>query len=247
MLRFSAVVDNTPDRDWSGPPPPFEWLEQVNRHALVTRMLAATVHDVNNTLQVVSGAAEMLAMDPTLDVVARRTAAIVGHARQATAALQALMAFARQTGPPSERTCLRTAADHAVGLRLYALRKAQISVSVRGDAVECGAGAGRVLQVLLNVLVNAEDALAGRTGAALTVTVGADAGTASVSVEDNGPGVSAETLAALAHWPPAPPGSAGSLGIGLRVSQWLAARDGGALTHGPVSGGGAVFRLSLPR
>ncbi len=247
MLTWSAVAAHTSDQSWSGLPPPIEWLEQVNRQALATRLLAATVHDVNNTLQVVSGAAEVLAMDPTRDAVARRTAAIVGHARQATVALQALTAFARSAGDPVGRTRLKATAERAVGLRLYALRKARIAVSVEGDDVECGAGDGRVLQILLNLVVNAEGALAGRSGASLAVTVSAEAGTASVSVEDNGPGLDDDHAASAFRWPPVPSVLGGGLGIGLFVSQWLAARDGGALTHAPAPGGGAIFRLSLPR
>ena len=76
----SAVAAITPDHAWNRQQPPAAWLEQVNRQALVTRLLFATVHDVNNTLQVVSGAAEVLAMDPTPAAVIRRTEDIVGHA-----------------------------------------------------------------------------------------------------------------------------------------------------------------------
>ena len=246
MLRLTAVAAHTPDRAWSGPPPPIAWLEQVNRQALVTRLLAATVHDVNNTLQVVSGAAEVLAMDPTPAAVIRRTEAIVGHARHATTALHALTAFARGAAAPARGTRLKAAVEHAVGLRQHALRKARIAVSVSGDEVECGADEGRVLQILLNVVVNAEQALAGRAGASLAVTLSTDGDTASVSVVDNGPGLDHDQAAAVFHWPPAP-SVGGGLGIGLLVSQALAARDGGILAYAPATGGGAVFRLSVPR
>ena len=43
------------------------------------------------------------------------------------------------------------------------------------------------------------------------------------------------------------PPAAGSLGIGLLVSQALAGRDGGAVGYAPRAGGGASFTLSLPR
>ncbi len=247
MLRLSAVAAITPDHAWSRQQPPVEWLEQVNRLSLVTRLLFATVHDVNNTLQVVSGAAEVLAMDPTPAAVIRRTEDIVGHARQATSALLALTTFASGAGQATGRTRLKSTAEHALGLRQHALRKARIAVSVSGDEVECGASHGRVLQILLNVIVNAEHALAGRPGASLAVSVSANAATASVSVEDNGPGLDQDQAARAFDWPSAPPASAGGLGIGLFVSQALAARDGGGLTYAPALGGGAVFRLSVPR
>ena len=119
----------------AGRPAP-EWLERVNRHALLARLMSATVHDVNNLLQVVSGAAELLAMDPTPEAVTRRTTSIVAQAGQATAALQALAAFARNPGSPGDRVRPRAIADQVVALHLHALRKARIAVTVEGADVE---------------------------------------------------------------------------------------------------------------
>ena len=122
----------------AGRPAP-EWLERVNRHALLARLMSATVHDVNNLLQVVSGAAEVLAMDPTPEAVTRRTTSIVAQAGQATAALQALAAFARNPGSPGspgDRVRPRAIADQVVALHLHALRKARIAVTVEGADVE---------------------------------------------------------------------------------------------------------------
>lgn len=248
MLRFNAVTVGVQTPSWRGGPPPLDWLELVNRHALVGRLLIATVHDVNNTLQVVSGAAEVLAMDPTPDAVTRRTGSIVAQAGQATAALQALTAFVCDTGTTGGgRAHPKAIAERAVGLRMYALRKARITVSVAGEEAECAAGHGRVLQVLLNLIVNAEQALAGRAGATLAVRISADAGGVAVSVEDNGPGLRADQTASVFTWPPAPVLAPGCLGLGLFVSAALAARDGGTLTYAPGPEGGAVVRLSLPR
>lgn len=247
VLTFGAVPVAPQDHAWDGGCPPLDWLELVNRHALAARLLSATVHDVNNTLQVVSGAAEVLAMDPTPEAVIRRTDSIVAQARQATAALQALTAFVRDAGTPGGRARPKAIAEHAIGLRMYALRKARIAVSVTGDEAECAAGHGRVLQVLLNLVVNAEQALAGRAGATLAVRVTADDGAVAVSVEDNGPGLRADQIASAFTWPPAPARAPGCLGLGLFVSGALAARDGGTLTYAPGPEGGAAFRLTLPR
>lgn len=236
MLRFNRVP---------GDRPPLEWLVLANRHTLVTRLLAATVHDVNNTLQVVSGAAEVLAMDPTPEAVIRRTESIVTQARQATAVLHALTAFARDSGPSLDRTRLKSVAADAVALRLYALRKARIAVTVSGEECDCAAAPGRVLQIVLNVLVNAEHALTGRPGATLTVRVRAAGGQAQLEIADNGPGLPAALGETFDAWPP--PASTTHLGIGLLVAQTLAAHDGGAVTHAVTPGGGATFTLTLPR
>jgi len=246
VLPFPGVSVEVQTPVWKGECPPIDWLTLANRHALVTRLLSAMVHDVNNTLQVVSGAAEVLAMDPTPEAVTKRTDAIVGHARQATAVLHALSAFARDADPAAGGARPRAIAEQAVALRLYALRKARIAVTVSGDECPCAAAHGRVLQVLLNLLVNAEQALAGRAGATLVVRVRTEAAHVSIAVEDNGPGLPEGRSASFDAWPPRP-GAAGHLGVGLLVSQALAGRDGGDLSHLPTPGGGATFVLRLPR
>ncbi|MEP7117301.1 MAG: HAMP domain-containing sensor histidine kinase [Acidobacteriota bacterium] len=234
------------DAAWTDGRPPLAWLALANRHALVTRVLTTTVHDVNNTLQVVSGAAEVLAMDPTPEAVVKRTDSIVAHARQATTALQALTVFARDPSTPSGRGRVKAAADQAVALRGHALRKARIACSVSGDEGECEAPAGVVLQVLLNLLVNAEAALTGRPGAELAVRVRTIGTRTEVTVEDNGGGVPEARVEALFVWPPWSPAS-GALGLGLLVSQALAKEHGGSLDYADTPGGGATFTLALPR
>ncbi len=235
---------------WDAGRPPPEWLARVNRHALLARLMPATVHDVNNMLQVVSGAAEVLAMDPTPEAVTRRTSSIVAQAGHATAALQALAAFARDPGraaSPGDRVRPRAIADQAVALSLHALRRARIAVTVEGADVDCAGSGGCVLQVLLNLIVNAEQALAGRPGAVLAVQSSATPEAVVVTVADNGPGLAEDQAAAIFAWPPAAAPVTGRLGIGLIVAHGLAAAGGGALTCDRPAPGGATFRLVLPR
>lgn len=247
MLTLPLVsVDNAP-QVWTGHRPPPEWLALVNRHALVTRLLSTTVHDVNNILQVVSGAAEVLAMDPTREAVARRTDSIVGQARQATATLQALTEFARDPGNSAAEVRIKALVEQAVALRLHALRQGRVAVIVAGDEAAAFATPARLLQTLLNLLVNAEQALAGRAGATLTIQVDGDADWVTITVGDNGPGLTDAAAAALYAWPPGPGRAPDRLGIGLLVARDLVSRDGGTLTYAPVATGGAVFRVSVPR
>ncbi len=246
MLTLTAVPEQVQEPAWNGDRPPLEWLTIANRHTLVTRLLSATVHDVNNSLQVMSGAAEVLAMDPTTASVIKRTDSIVGQARQATVTLHALTEFARGSAPAVGNARPKALAEKAVALRQYALLKARIAVTVSGDECPCPAAPGRVLQVVLNFLANAEQALAGRTGATVAVRVASDGAHVTIAVADNGPGLADDHDLTFRAWPPAR-AATGHLGIGLLVSQGLAERDGGAVSYAPTPGGGATFLLTLPR
>ncbi|MEZ5290652.1 MAG: HAMP domain-containing sensor histidine kinase [Vicinamibacterales bacterium] len=245
MLRLRAVpVDVAPAR---GAPPPDEWLALVNRQSLAVRLLAATIHDVNNILQVMSGAAEVLALDPTPATVAKRTTAIVSHSVAATSALHALTTFVRATSSAADGARPLTVARAVVAARQHAIRKARLTVTVEGDeGAMCAVASHRLHQVILNLFLNAEHALAGVTDGRIRVEVAAG-DLVRVVVTDNGPGLDPRAAEAAFAWPPRPGEAAGALGLGLRVSRALVADAGGTLTLGPDEGGGLRAVLDLPR
>lgn len=160
--------------------------------------------------------------------------------------MQKLTAFVRDTGNAAGRVVLQDVAERALAMRRYSLRKFRIDASVAGQA-EASGTARNLLQVVLNLVMNAEDALVASEGATLRVVVAADGDRAQLSVQDNGPGISREAMEHLYLWPPPSHPGAGTLGIGLLVSRALVADDAGTLSveRGPL--GGTVATLSLPR
>ncbi len=222
---------------WVSGPPPAEWLAAVNRQSLAVRLLATTVHDVNNILQVMSGAAEVLALDPTPAAVAKRTTSIVGQSAAATAVLHNLMAFLRADAPAGDGARPFALAQQVFAFRQHAFKKLRLTASAEGDDVVCAMARHELQQVLLNLVVNAEQALAGQVGGLIRLTVqGGEVVT--IAVEDNGPGIPAARAAAIFGWPPLPGASAGTLGIGLQVARHLVEAVGGALRiEAPPAGG----------
>jgi C4-dicarboxylate-specific signal transduction histidine kinase len=101
-----------------------------------------------------------------------------------------------------------------------------------------------VLQIVVNLLLNAESALAGRAAGRIAVTARQSEDRVELTVDDNGPGLPPEVERRL--FEPAIGVSPYALGIGLAVSRWLAERDGGTVEHGATSLGGCAFKLSLP-
>lgn len=225
--------------------PPADWLALVNRQALAVRLISTTVHDVNNILQVVSGAAEVLALDPTPAAVAKRTTSIVGQATAATSVLAGLVNFVRADGSAQDGAKALAVASQALGFRQHAFRKGRIAASANGDDVEAAMPRHHLQQVLLNLVVNAEHVVTGKGDGRIQVTVsGGDA--IVVDVDDNGAGWPAGIDAAIAAWPAQPGPSAGALGLGLRVSRELVERAGGTLACVASPLGGARARITLP-
>ena len=226
--------------------PAAEWLERANRLAITVRLLPNTVHDVNNALQVITGSAELLDMAAGVEEdVRKRGLAIRSHASRATTFLAELMAFVRDANERPQRLSLRPIVERAVALRHYSLTKQGIKTTVDGDA-SVVANPRQLLQIALNVLINAEQALAGRPGGRIGFRITDTDGHAALAIEDNGPGMSAEAERRLFQAEQSGTDPHGGLGIGLCVSRTLAGQNRGTLAFAPAPGGGCVFTLSLP-
>jgi signal transduction histidine kinase len=227
---------------------PPEWLDRANRLATIAWLLSTTVHDANNILMVISGNAEMIEdLAAGNDLLVKRGRSIGTNARKASALLSELLEFSRDTVVPLAVIDLRELAEHSLALRLYAIKKLRIAAAVEGDAgIRVRVHQREAVQIIVNLLVNAERALADRPDGTITLRVGGDAAAGTLAIEDNGPGLpddrrSGDAFASRAGV------TDGRLGIGLSVAHRLAARHGGALKYAPRAGSGCVFTLSLPR
>jgi C4-dicarboxylate-specific signal transduction histidine kinase len=228
----------------------FSWLERANRLALIAQQLSTTVHDVNNTLQVISGSAELLQHGPDAAEVARRAKTIEAQAQKAFDLLSDLTAFTRDTNATIEPLDLHAIVEQALAMRRHSLTRLRVTVVGRDRAaasvpdVVVHANARRLLQIVLNLIVNAEQTLAGRPAARLTIDVRHTSAGAQIVVEDNGPGLPATSTVALNE--PGADGTVQRLGIGLAVSQWLASEMKGTLRDSAGSLGGTRWSLTLP-
>jgi two-component system OmpR family sensor kinase len=123
-----------------------------------------------------------------------------------------------------------------------ALARSHPGVEVRLEvpAVRVNADAGRIRQVLANLLVNA--AQAGARSIQLRGAV--DGPHARLEIADDGPGVAAALREKL--FDPFATGRAEGTGLGLAISRRIAERHGGELRLLPEDRAGASFELTLP-
>jgi CheY-like chemotaxis protein len=101
----------------------------------------------------------------------------------------------------------------------------------------------RATQVLVNLIRNAGQAMAGRDGATLELTIDRTADTGVLRVADNGPGLPPAVAAHLFElWVTSRPGGTG---LGLALARRYLTEMGGSLTH-VATGRGATFEVRLP-
>lgn len=224
--------------------PPEDWLEAANLHATVAQLLSTVIHQVNNALQTIGGHAELLKTDPDVTATTKRRAGTISGVTERTAAM--LASFQVFTRPPVEPGVLdlRELATRALAYRHYGLGRARIQAVIEGaEAAPVRGEARPLMQAVLNVILNAEQALTGGTGdGRIAIVIGVADGRATLTVDDNGPGAAAEREPD-GQWTL---GANNRLGLGLSAARAIVGRFGGELSVGPSPAGGARVVIALP-
>lgn len=221
-------------------------------------LAAGIAHELNQPLAAVlssTQAAQRLlpaeaeagfADDGDLDAARRAMGLAAGQARRAADVLARLRRLVEPPGAGADRERvdpLERARD-LVDLLAPEWRRDGIEVRLGGDRVAVRADPVALEQVLYNLVRNAMQALKGQgSPRRITVKITADGPWVRLSVRDNGPGLSAETLAHL--FEPFYTTRDRGLGLGLALCESLARAQDGTL-EAIAHRDGAEFVLSLP-
>ncbi len=224
-------------------------LLQINRLATSARLVAGLAHELNNALQVVGGLAELLGdrADIPPDAL-ERILKIGGQTEKASAAIRHVLAYTRDGAGHAGRVNLCALVEQALALRRYPIGRAGITASaeVPSRPVEVVADSRSLMQVLLNLVVNAEEALASQPQRTLAIAVRQDDGGTRLSVSDSGHGVP-DALAARIFEPFFTTRSGeGTVGLGLPVARALAHQSGGDLSLETSGTGTTTFAVRWP-
>jgi len=231
---------------------PFDDHLTLNRLSTVARLVSGASHEVNNALQVISGTVELLLESPDLPgPVTQALERIGAQSARAAAALAGVTALSRSAIDASAPVDLLAVVSRAAALRRYSIGRAGLTIAVEpGDVPLMVVGNGpQLLQALVNLIDNAEQALTGRPAGLeaghIAVRATREQDVACVVVEDNGPGVPAhlatDVFAPFVTSRPRPD----SVGLGLPVARVIAEAHGGSLTAEPREQG-AAFALRVP-
>jgi len=224
-------------------------LRRINRVATSARMVAALAHELNNSLQVVSGLVELLGdrQDIPPDAQAR-IAKIGGQADKATQAIRQVLTYTRELGPERGQVSLASLVDRVLALRQYNLGRAGVSVTVTPleRPVHVTGDERLMQQVLLNLVLNAEEALIQQPTRELRVTVAASDGLARVEVADTGQGVPEDLTERIFEPFFTTRNDERAIGLGLPVARALAAQERGRVALVRSRPGDTVFLAEWP-
>jgi two-component system NtrC family sensor kinase len=227
-----------------------ESLYQREKMAALGSLLAGVAHELNNPLSVVVARAVLLEEQGSPGTQAAATK-IRTAAERCARIVRTFLAMARQQQPERGPVAINDVIAAALDITGYAVRTSSIDVIIDLDEEIplIHADADQLHQVLLNLIINAQQSLQERPGPRrirVTSRLDARADVVRVTVADNGPGIPSAVRARVfePYFTTKPIGV--GLGVGLAVSLGIVEAHGGTLTVDCPDEGGAVFTITLP-
>ena len=216
-------------------------LVRSQKLASIGQVAAGVAHELNNPLSVILGYAKLLRAAPGPH--ADDLAIIDSEARQCQRIVAELLDLARPHRLDVQPVDLATLAREAVD-RLEdagALHDRRVEV-VADDPVVVPADAGRMRQVIANVVVNAAEATA-PTGK-ITIDARTEAGAAILTITDDGPGIPPDVLAQV--FDPFVTTKPRGTGLGLAIAHAIVDAHGGRISIASTPETGTRVSLQLP-
>ncbi|EPE96136.1 PAS domain-containing sensor histidine kinase [Rhizobium grahamii] len=226
---------------------------RMNRLTAMGAVTVSIAHEMNQPLMaIVTNAATCLSwLDRDVpDVAEAKLAAerLVEEGKRAGDVLLNVRSMARNSGPSMDMVDIGEVISHVLRMLRTEFRIRQIDVfvsvstgipAIRGDKVQ-------LQQVLLNLMLNAAEAIGANDGARrIDLTAEADGSrSVVVRVEDTGEGI--DPIASERIFEAFFSTKQQGTGMGLAISKSIISAHSGTLSARPRAGGGAVFEFSIP-
>ena len=240
-------------------------LETALRHTqkmeALGRITGSIAHDFNNLITAILGYTEQLLESESAVALGAELGEIKRASELAAALTRQLLTFSRRTPPDIQRLDINAILGETRELLQRLLgRSATFTMTLGAREADTRVGKGVVEQVVMNLAVNARDAIAGIPGGAVAirtwnatlpvrvegVTTGELQSYVVIEVSDTGVGMSAEVAARLFEpfFTTKPDGK--GTGLGLATAYNVVHEAGGWIDVETAEGQGSTFRVYLP-
>jgi len=234
---------------------------QSERLAAMGQMIGGFAHELNNPLTSILGMGELLQDSGVTEAGRKQLTTLQQQARRAAEIVQNLQYFARPPAPGRTRVDLNELVQRTVHLQSYPLRKSNVGIDFLPEPSLPAviADANQLMQVFLNLLLNAEQAIReSREKGTIRIRLGRDAPGSNAAnaagkadsvwivFQDDGPGIVPENLSHIfdPFFTTKRPGR--GTGLGLSICKTVLREHGGNIEAASAPGGGAVFTITLP-
>ena len=230
----------------------YQQLLQAEKMAALGQTISGVAHELNNPLATILSWAERLSQKATLDDSVRRgLETIFSESERAARIVRNLLTFARKRQTTRAMIDVNQVMRETLALRSYEQRASNINVieALAAGLPQVFADGHQLQQVLLNLIINAEQAmLAARGRGAVVVRTWHDADQEAVVLEinDDGPGIPDEVQPRIFDPFFTTKDVGKGTGLGLTVAYAIIQEHGGRIRLESKPGSGASFYVELP-
>lgn len=228
-------------------------LHEAQAHVLHQEKMAAlgllaagVAHEVGNPLTSISSLVQMLQKREHDEKVTEKLSLINGQLLRIQGTLRELVQFSRPASSLRSRVALHDVVEEALSIAKYYKRtgKLQMTADVPADLPRLMGVRDQLMQVFLNLILNAIDAIHVTALPRIKIKAEQRDGWIDVSICDNGCGLTSEQEQLLFR--PYFTTKKHGTGLGLFVTRKLVEGHGGTIGHESNPEGGACFQVRLP-
>jgi PAS domain S-box-containing protein len=234
-------------------------LTQAEKLSSIGLLAAGVAHEVNTPLAVISSYAQMLGkqlrssdeatharLQPVLEKITQQTF-------RASEIVNGLLNFSRMGSVDFGRVDINAMVRDTILLLEHQMRSAGVAVvaELAEGLPEVAGNRGKLQQVLVNLVLNAKDALLEKGSGSVRLFTARTSKGVEIRVEDDGAGMSQEVLRKI--YDPffttksnPKEGHRKGTGLGLAVTYGIVQEHGGTIEVTSMAGEGTIFRLELP-
>jgi CheY-like chemotaxis protein len=221
-------------------------MRQEKQHLLDT-LVGGIAHELNNKLTPVQGFAEILALRAAGEM-REQLFLIRQSVQEAARIVRQLLQLSKPETVKLVPVDVGAVVEEALLFLKFQLREARCEAAFQraAEPVVVLADPGQVKQILVNLVMNAVQAMESTAGAAVAVSVRQAGTTAVITVADNGPGIHPENLGRIFDPFFSTKGPDRGTGLGLSICFSIARQHGGDISVENVFGKGATFTVTMP-
>jgi len=240
-------------RDTTGESQLRERLIYNEKMATVGRLVSGLVHELNSPLTSIAGYAELLTRSNLDEPSARMAGVMKNHAERVERIIQSFLGLTRSGAQDRTPTSVNQVVDNVLRLREHehTVRDVHVSRVLADPLPSVLADAGQIEQVVLNLIVNAEDMVASLQAGAgeIRVRTSLTDGRVRLEVTDNGDGIESGEIGRIFdphQTTRRNDGTRGEAGMGLGICSEIVKDHGGELFTWSDYGHGTTFVMELP-
>ncbi len=228
-----------------------EQLMQAQKMSSVGALASSITHEFNNILTTVINYAKMGLRHKDLKIRDKSFDKILSAGQRASKITTGMLSYARNQGDRREAICLTDLVKNVLVLIEKDLQMHRVSLVTKlEDQPHAAVNAGQIQQVLLNLIVNARQAMEGGGQLTISVITNAETETGEISVADTGAGIPAEKLHKIFEpffsTKTADKQGQGGTGLGLSLCRQIIEAHQGRIRVESAVGKGTKFTLKFP-